>query len=348
MNTNTVIELAQNGQLKKVPKELITNEVLASKCKSGAPTISSIITHGQLKYVPKELLTDEILNQKGLIGNTGYMLAAKTPNQFKEIPKSLLSSEKLKETQNKEKLWGILIRSRNIKHILPFINELIDDTELGNGSTPPHACATICQLNKIPKDLITEERLLKTKTCGNQNVFHYAAHFGCLDQIPKEFLTQENMSTTDEYGETPIHAAADGNKLHLVPREFLTQENLEKEDNWGTVFHKGAFNCNLDTFPKKLLTEKNLTAKGLINYSPILTLAQICSEPNTRHSQDKKNKALDQFSKLIKYLSINSIKKIVSESKQRKWEVAIEVAKKELANKEILERLANTKKCLTL
>jgi hypothetical protein len=340
-------QLILNGELEKVPPELITKDILLSKDKTGTPTICCILFNDQLKHVPKEFLSDQILSQKDLSGASCYLIAARKLGQFEKIPQELITTEVLKESQNKEKLWGILIRNKEINHILPFVEELIDDTELDDNSSFLHTCATTCELNKIPQSLITKQRILKQKTLGKENVIHYAAHYGCLNQIPSEFLTQETMSITSTYGETPLHSAADGGKLNLVPQEFLTQENLEKEDNWGTVFHKAAINCTFDTFPKNFLTEKNLLVKGIsAGISPIVLLAHKCSEPNTGHS--KHGDAVKQFTYLAKTLSNKNLEALKKELTRGEWDNALEILKKENLRRDFLENIQNSSKNLEI
>jgi hypothetical protein len=340
-------QLAQSGELEKVPPELITEDILLAKNRNGTPTICCILFNNQLKYVPKKLLNDQVLSQKDLSGASGYLLAARKVGQFREIPANLITPEKLKEGQNKEKLWGILIRNKEINHVLPFVENLIDEAELDDNSSFLHTCATTCELTKIPQNLITKERILKQKTLGKENVIHYAAHYGCLNQIPSEFLTQKTMTMTSNYGETPLHSATDGGKLDLVPKEFLTQENLEKEDNWGTVFHKAAINCTFDSFPKEFLTEKNLTAKSLSSeVSPILILAHKCSEPNTNHS--KRGDAVKQFTSLIKKLSEENLEALKKELTRGEWENAITIVKKEILKRDFLKNIQNTNQNLEI
>jgi hypothetical protein len=337
MDLETAKRYANQGELEKVPTKAITRELLLSKGPNGIPTICYIVSNKQLKYVPKEHLTEEVLSQKDLLGASCYLLAAKK-DQFSLIPEKLVTASILKEAQNKEKVWGILIRSKGIDHILPLINELIDDIELDDNSTFLHACATVGELHKIPPKLITKERILKEKTLGKDNVLHYAAHYGCLEQIPKSLLNYETMSTVNNYKETPLHSAADGGKLNLIPTEFLTQENLDREDNWGTVFHKAALNCTFDTFPKRFLTEKNLMAKSITSeVSPLVVLAHKCSEPETNHS--KQHRAVSQFSKLIKNLSKESLNSLIKELTIGEWEKALEISQKEITRREVYKKV---------
>jgi len=347
MDLETAKKRAFEGELEKVPAKAITKELLLARGPNGIATICFIISNKQLKYVPKDILTEEVLNQKDLLGSSCFLIAARKTDQFKEIPRSIITAQRLKEAQNNEKIWGMLIRAGEIDQTLKYIDELIDDTELDHKSTFLHACATVSAIDKVPQHLITKERLLQEKTVGKENTIHYAAHYGCLNQIPREFLTQETMSTTNNYGETPLHAAADGGKLHLVPEEFLTQENLEKEDNWGTVFHKASMNCTFDTLPKKFLTEENLTRKSITSeVSPIVLLAHKCSEPNTQFS--KQPHAIAQFSKLIKLLSKESVNSLIKELTRGEWEKAIELCKLELTKKKVLEKVKTSEDSLSL
>jgi hypothetical protein len=333
----TILTLAQRGQIKSIPKSEIKLEDLLAVDDNGVSTIIWAIANKELKEIPKELLTDKVLSKTDRLGHSGYQLAAKR-NQFDYIPKHLITPKILKELgDNDEKTWGILIRGGQIRHVLPFIKELIDDHDLKDQCTLLHTCATTSEIEKIPEKHITLERLLKGKKDGNENVLHYAAHYGCLNQIPEELVTVETMNSLNGFNETPLHSAAVGGKLHLVPKKFLTQENLEKEDNWGTVFHKAAMTSNFKDFPKEFLTEKNLLRRSRKSgLNPIYILARECSEHT---SKPKSKDAREQFKKLLPCLSEANLTEVIKELEDDNWLEAVTIARKELIKFKILSKI---------
>jgi ankyrin repeat protein len=112
-----------------------------------------------------------------------------------------------------------------------------------------HDAAREGHLDKIPKELLTEENLLQTNEYS-ETCLHWAAMHGHLDQIPKELLTAENLLKTDNEGWTCLHKAADYGHLHQIPKELLTAENLLKPDIDGkTCLHLAAMGGQLDKIP---------------------------------------------------------------------------------------------------
>jgi ankyrin repeat protein len=125
-------------------------------------------------------------------------------------------------------------------------------------------------LGQIPKELLTEENLLKLDGWGS-TCLHWAALNGQLDKIPKEILTAENLLDPKEMltlenllkddpdSWTCLHLAARHGHLDQIPRELLTEENLlqptKKGDN---SLHLAASRGHLNQIPREILTAKNL------------------------------------------------------------------------------------------
>lgn len=110
-------------------------------------------------------------------------------------------------------------------------------------------------LDQIPKEILTEENLLKkayskgyemTATC-----LHFAAINGQLNLIPKEFLTEKNlMNKTLETEMTCLHLASYSGNLSQIPLGILTKKNLlEPSNGKQTCFHDAAWAGHLDKIP---------------------------------------------------------------------------------------------------
>jgi ankyrin repeat protein len=83
-----------------------------------------------------------------------------------------------------------------------------------------------------------------------KNLYHKAAYHGHLDKIPKELLTAENLLKTDTFDRTCLHLAAYNGQLAEIPREVLTAENLLKHDkNGDTCLNLAAQWGHLDKLP---------------------------------------------------------------------------------------------------
>ena len=83
-----------------------------------------------------------------------------------------------------------------------------------------HYVAEKGQLDRVPKELLTQEAMLKADKDGD-TVLHWAARAGHLDQVPKELLTEETMATANQRGETVLFWAAQKDHIDQVPLETL-------------------------------------------------------------------------------------------------------------------------------
>jgi len=323
------VTLCQVGKIEKIPKGNLTENDLLERDGNGTATILYIILNGQLNLVPKEILTHRVLSQKDTLFRSGYYLAS-TLGSFGEIPKELINKDILCQSHNDtidqpaKKIWAILIESKNIEPLLPFLDELIDE-EHGHTRVPfLHLCAYHGVLNQIPKHYITKERVFATNQIEKRNLIHSAAIGGSLNEIPKEFLTKESMRITTAQGEAPIQIAAVHDNLHQVPKEFLTDEFLK------TTFSKTSFNISaiqlaarngsLKNFPEELLTEENFNTLELIDPFPSYTtpLFILCETYNNGAARGKERVlALEKvFKKLLSRLSpktLENLKKDITE-----------------------------------
>jgi ankyrin repeat protein len=157
---------------------------------------------------------------------------------------------------DREELWKAIQKGDLEKYTPKQIEQGMLQEYRGNNLY--HFAAYNGHLDQIPKELLTEENLLKPDN-DRGSCLHFAAREGHLDQIPKELLTAENLLKHDRWGKTCLHYAADYGHLHQIPKELLTAENLLKTDNEGwTCLHFAARNGHLGQIPKELLTAENL------------------------------------------------------------------------------------------
>jgi hypothetical protein len=342
MTPDEINKLAMNGKFEKVPLEYITRDTLLTKSndKKSTPTICWVIANKQLHLVPKPLLTHEVLNQTDKYKTSGYSLAARL-NQFDIIPDGLITLKILEESsfddeEECNKIWEILLFTDQTTKLIPFINQLINK-KTTIGCPFLHACAQASQIGIIPKKYLTKERIVDRLKPELTNVIDYAAEQGCLNQIPKEFINMESMSQKDCFNKNPLHRAARGGNLHLVPKEFLTRELLEQEGKDGSVFHEAAIYLTFNTFPTELITEKDLIKKDKINnLSPILILAEAMSSKD--NSEDIKESAKDQLSKLIKLLPYKNLSNFKNELVKNFYTnplklIGVEMCKRKLSQK---------------
>jgi hypothetical protein len=137
-----------------------------------------------------------------------------------------------------------------------------------HGDTLYHYAAEYGHLDKIPRELLTEENLrLNTNNDGWTSLgwtcFHHAAREGFLYQIPPEILTEENLRIPDSDGNTSFHIATENNRLTEFAHKYLTEENLLLEThNQTNCFHLAASQGTLHQIPKQYLTLKNLLVKN--------------------------------------------------------------------------------------
>jgi hypothetical protein len=325
---------AKKGEIEKTPKDKIKVEDLLAKDENGLPIIIWIVANNELHHVPENILTHEVLSQKDLIGASAYHLATKW-EQFDYIPKNLITLKVLKERGDDNKTtWGLLIRQGRMNDVLPFIETLIDEEDLGQESFL-HVCASAKQLDQVPKEFLTKNRIFDTVRRTNENVIDYAAYHGCLNQIPQEFVNEESLSLRNSNNETPLHIATEGGNLHLIPKEFLTRETLSREDSWGTVFHKAAICCTFDTFPKEFLTEEHLLQRNKGNgMNPLYILAREYCESS---DPEKRNKAKKQFTELIRLLSPKNLYSLKNELEVENWLPAVAITKNEISKRKLLK-----------
>jgi ankyrin repeat protein len=148
---------------------------------------------------------------------------------------------------NWEELWEAIENSNLEKYTPKQIKEgMLQDK---HGWNLYHKASQNGHLDKIPKELLTAENLLKHDNRG-WTCLPYAALNGHLDKIPKELLTAENLLKPNNYGYTCLHYAAMHGQLAEIPKELLTVENLLKTDTEGrTCLQYAARNDHLDKLP---------------------------------------------------------------------------------------------------
>jgi hypothetical protein len=192
--TTILMQAAQSPDMDWVdPKDLTEREIIR-KNKLGGSVISLAITHGNLKKIPKSSITDEVLTDSNKSGDLIIHLIGKE-NEIKRVPKHLLTEELL----------------------------CLKDSE---GQTVYHILAAEGKLKNLPKSLLTVNGLTQRDNYNATPLLCMVDHEPEL--IPKELLTPEIMTQT-QFGETPIHAWATGDRWMEMPLELITEETLKSK-----------------------------------------------------------------------------------------------------------------------
>lgn len=189
MGCEKIIHLINNNEFNKIPKHLITKDILLRPTNNGQNTpLLSIIASGQLDLIPKELITKDILLHG--FPNCGLFETIKK-GEFGLIVDIVLANPKLLDVG--DDLENTIFHS------------LVENGQLGILKAKNGA-------------LITNERLTKTNKDG-WNAIHRWANMAktskkeisendYLNQIPREFLTKENLTRRTRSGLTPLHSLA--------------------------------------------------------------------------------------------------------------------------------------------
>jgi hypothetical protein len=212
------------GLLEKIPKEILTEDLLLKPNIFGNNPLHDAATRGTLHKIPKEFLTEKTLSTPNRQNQNCFELATET-GYLETIPEELVTLERLKD-ENKE-----------------------------YAMTAFHRAAIYGMLSRIPKKFLTRENLLLTNRHG-QNCFHLAALHNKAHKIPQEFLKEDSFLIPDTNGDTAFDLA--GREVHIktFPPHLITPKNLiqnsQKQWNW---FHALHLENRLHTLPKFSLTE---------------------------------------------------------------------------------------------
>jgi hypothetical protein len=338
--------LCQEGKVNEIPKGSLTQKDLLEKNENGIAAIIFVILNKQLHLIPKDLLTHKVFNESDLCFKSGYYIAAEK-GLLHQIPEELITKDVLVQTSrsmfeaNTPPIWAILIARRNIKPILPFLDDLIDQYKGPNTIPLLPTCAIHNMLTDIPQKYLTKERVFKTIGGNKQTLLHFAAMGGCLKAIPKEFLTQNSMKLTNKYGATPLHLAASHDQLDKIPKNFLTKEGLKKAESRKNLnpLQLAATYTTFQNVPRYLLNDDNLLTKfkegnSIKGVLSILSSKYLTSFPEMASDIEK---SLKELLTLLSLKGLSAFKKELEDNPVKMKEIEI------LVDKEIIKKSISLK-----
>jgi hypothetical protein len=160
-----------------------------------------------------------------------------------------------------------------------------------------------------PKELAV---LVSERDENDKTPIHIAAQHGQLNKVPKELLTQENIVKQDKEGKTVLHYAILDirNGFKNIPKELLKEENLTIEDiNSNTIFHMLGYSRDLNLIDQSILKERHLIKPNSLGITPI---EYVC------HGGDHgKEGSLEFFRRTINRLSIENLNSLKEGGKIR-------------------------------
>jgi len=168
-NSRLIHELAYYGKLPRVKKELLTKELLLEADDKGNTVMHYAAFGGHIRDIPSEFHARENFSLKNTYGNTVYHFIATAKNA-----------------------------GSNIKWTAEIL-------ELTNSHNTSVLCtlAKSDQLHKVPKELLTIERLTQQDN-SKDFALKYAALGTGIKRIPKKLLTLEALEIEDENGDSAL------------------------------------------------------------------------------------------------------------------------------------------------
>jgi ankyrin repeat protein len=246
---------AQMVQLQNQEGRIAAHEFLMDNAPKLSTDALSALAESQNAYLEKvkktnpdstlaDLVTAEVNALTKLLGTKG-----KTNDALKGTEENL-------PIPSREELWEAIKENNLMKYTITQIEQgMLQGDKYG--ITLYQDATREGHLDKIPKELLTEETLIK-KT-SRSTCIHYAAYVGHLHLIPKKLLTEENLLARTKWGDTCLHLAAEAGKLDKIPQELLTEKNLLRENKDGkNCIHLAAESGDLDQIPKEFLNTKTL------------------------------------------------------------------------------------------
>jgi len=182
--------LAEAGQLDKVPKGILTEQILSQRDNSGHTVIHKAAMSGCLLQVPKEFIHEVSLSKRTRLGVTAFHLAAEN-GHLDQIPQELLTTKKLLQANN------------------------------DCGMTALHFAALCGHLDKFPKELLTAKNLL-LEDIDDITPFQHADANNYLDQLLGLELTDKRFEELNrEWYEKNLNFCSElrRSKENLTPKD---------------------------------------------------------------------------------------------------------------------------------
>lgn len=175
--------------INSIPKSSITNKVLRDPTQRqelrgyNGIIIHTIAANDQIKEVPEELLTEELLSIQGQYGQCTYHILAQN-GQIHLIPKKLLTKNALC-IEDFYKVSVLATIAENQPEVIPieFLTPKMFYKGM-KGETPLHAWAESEHWKSIPDNLLTQESISLKSSPSSPSPLDYI-----VDHYSKEILT---------------------------------------------------------------------------------------------------------------------------------------------------------------
>ena len=227
---NTVLHsAAMGGQLATVPSQLFTEERL-TQCNTTKMNIADLAyRHKCIGAIPKDLriLSEDYLRERLRHALTtgdgdGIPSAHFSKKSFDRLLPAVLGNSSGLQLAHRHKTYHLLEPD--------LLSEIAQDAIAGSGTNPLHSAASIGILNRIPRNLLTQELLLRLDESG-QSPIHIAISRGFLWQIPEDILNPDLLSSPNAHGVTGYHLLAAYSDFGSIPAEWFTPHVLLLRDN---------------------------------------------------------------------------------------------------------------------
>jgi hypothetical protein len=206
-NEKIIHLLARNDGIKKIPKKLLTEDLLCLKGRNGDTVYHVLAQEGKISHLPKELLTKKALTTTNDHGLTPlFTIAEKEPSL---IPKELLTPEFLHEKRNGETPLHCWLQGEFWMDIpLEVITK--ESLRLLSGRTVLHHIVDLYDTNRLwfQKDKETTKKI--------EQLFKKALRLGDTETLE---ITRDRMKTKEK-----DYLKAD----HLKRVSSIIQDELNK------------------------------------------------------------------------------------------------------------------------
>jgi hypothetical protein len=254
------LTLASYGQYDKIDWKKLTPKDLDKTNGSGENLLHYVAKAGLWYELPKTL-KDKKYWTKTNAGTTIFMQAAQSPDMGWIDPNDLTEKEILKKNILGYSVISLAITHGNLKKIpkQSITDKVLKDLQKSKDRIV-HLIAKENEIKRVPRSLLTEE-LLCLKDSEDQSVYHILADEGKLKDLPKSLLTVNGLTQRDNYNATPLLCMVD-HEPELIPKELLTPEIMTQEQFGETPIHAWATGDRWMEMPLHLITKETLRTKS--------------------------------------------------------------------------------------
>jgi hypothetical protein len=305
------ITLASYKQFDKINWKKLTPKDLEQINGSGENLLHYVARAGLWYELPPNLKEKKYWGKTNA-GTTIYMQAAQSPDMDWIDPKELTEKEILRKNKQGHSVISLAISYGNLKKIpkTSITGKVLRDSTK-SGDLIIHLIAKEDDIKRIPKHLLTEG-LLCLKDSEGQTIYHILADEGKLKTLPKSLLTINGLTQKDDYNATPLLGMVE-QEPELIPKELLTPKVMTQKQFGKTPLHAWATGDRWIDMPLELITEDTLKTK-----SPYTLLYCLISQYDRNKAWLADNK--EKFTKMnrifVKALKLGD-KKSLLEAKEK-------------------------------